>query len=95
MQFVSKGNQSFNGITIVHRAVHSVFLNHDLSLYSFQSQNLVSTTENLSVVIWNNVVAELTSWKQNQKESLNLERIQLYEIKIHETDKNMVTYRGD
>jgi len=80
---------------IIKKGIMDPFDHRNLDQDVPHFKNLVSTTENLSVVIWNNVVAELTSWKQNQKESLNLERIQLYEIKIHETDKNMVTYRGD
>ncbi|KAL4648155.1 6-pyruvoyl tetrahydrobiopterin synthase isoform X2 [Arapaima gigas] len=45
-------------------------------------ENLVSTTENLAIFIWNSLAALLPP---------NL----LYEIKIHETDKNIVTYRGE
>ncbi|XP_008313429.1 6-pyruvoyl tetrahydrobiopterin synthase [Cynoglossus semilaevis] len=44
--------------------------------------NVVSTTENLAIYIWDNMVKALPS---------NL----LYEIKIHETDKNIITYRGE
>ncbi|XP_019938285.1 6-pyruvoyl tetrahydrobiopterin synthase [Paralichthys olivaceus] len=44
--------------------------------------NVVSTTENLAVYIWDNMVKALLP---------NL----LYEIKIHETDKNIVIYRGE
>uniref|UniRef100_A0A3Q4BY64 6-pyruvoyl tetrahydrobiopterin synthase n=1 Tax=Mola mola TaxID=94237 RepID=A0A3Q4BY64_MOLML len=43
---------------------------------------VVSTTENLAVYIWINMVKLLPP---------NL----LYEIKIHETDKNIVVYRGE
>ncbi|XP_074476840.1 6-pyruvoyl tetrahydrobiopterin synthase isoform X1 [Sebastes fasciatus] len=43
---------------------------------------VVSTTENLAVYIWDNMVKVLPP---------NL----LYEIKIHETDKNVVVYRGE
>lgn len=42
----------------------------------------ISTTENLAVYIWINMVKLLPP---------NL----LYEIKIHETDKNVVVYRGE
>ncbi|KAM9773326.1 6-pyruvoyl tetrahydrobiopterin synthase [Syngnathus typhle] len=41
-----------------------------------------STTENLAVYIWNNMAKSIAP-------SI------LYEIKIHETDKNIVTYRGE
>ncbi|XP_068161660.1 6-pyruvoyl tetrahydrobiopterin synthase [Antennarius striatus] len=44
--------------------------------------NVVSTTENVAVYIWDNMVAALPP---------NL----LYEIKVHETDKNIVVYRGE
>ncbi|XP_059181359.1 6-pyruvoyl tetrahydrobiopterin synthase [Centropristis striata] len=44
--------------------------------------SVVSTTENVAVYIWDNMVKVLPP---------NL----LYEIKIHETDKNIVIYRGE
>uniref|UniRef100_A0A8C5EV68 6-pyruvoyl tetrahydrobiopterin synthase n=1 Tax=Gouania willdenowi TaxID=441366 RepID=A0A8C5EV68_GOUWI len=44
--------------------------------------NVVSTTENLAVYIWDNMVKVLPTDT-------------LYEIKIHETDKNIVVYRGE
>ncbi|XP_061611916.1 6-pyruvoyl tetrahydrobiopterin synthase isoform X2 [Phyllopteryx taeniolatus] len=44
--------------------------------------NTASTTENLAVYIWNNMMKAIAP---------NV----LYEIKIHETDKNIVTYRGE
>ncbi|KAG8008929.1 6-pyruvoyl tetrahydrobiopterin synthase [Nibea albiflora] len=44
--------------------------------------DVVSTTENLAVYIWDNMVKVLPP---------NV----LYEIKIHETDKNIVIYRGE
>ncbi|XP_053269602.1 6-pyruvoyl tetrahydrobiopterin synthase [Pleuronectes platessa] len=44
--------------------------------------SVVSTTENVAVYIWDNMVKALLP---------NL----LYEIKIHETDKNIVVYRGE
>ncbi|XP_070707995.1 6-pyruvoyl tetrahydrobiopterin synthase [Pempheris klunzingeri] len=43
---------------------------------------VVSTTENVAVYIWDNMVKVLPP-------SL------LYEIRIYETDKNIVTYRGE
>ena len=46
-------------------------------------KNLVSTTENVSVFIWNNL-----------KEQLPDPKI-LYEVKIYETEKNIVIYRGE
>lgn len=44
--------------------------------------NVVSTTENLAVYIWDNLVKILPVGE-------------LYEIKIFETDKNIVVYRGE
>ncbi|XP_061764734.1 6-pyruvoyl tetrahydrobiopterin synthase [Nerophis ophidion] len=43
---------------------------------------IASTTENLAVYIWDHMAEALAPNK-------------LYEIKIHETDKNIVTYRGE
>ncbi|XP_054913536.1 6-pyruvoyl tetrahydrobiopterin synthase [Poeciliopsis prolifica] len=44
--------------------------------------SVVSTTENLAVYIWDNMVKALPA-------SL------LFEIRIHETDKNIIVYRGE
>ncbi|KAG0245616.1 6-pyruvoyltetrahydropterin synthase [Mortierella sp. GBAus27b] len=44
-----------------------------------------STTENLAVFLWDNIKLHLP--KSNTYE--------LYEIKLYETDKNVVTYRGE
>uniref|UniRef100_A0A672FN35 6-pyruvoyl tetrahydrobiopterin synthase n=1 Tax=Salarias fasciatus TaxID=181472 RepID=A0A672FN35_SALFA len=43
---------------------------------------VVSTTENLAVYIWDNMAKVLPPDT-------------LYEIKIHETDKNVIVYRGE
>lgn len=52
-------------------------------IYTFLCFSLsISTTENVAVYIWDNMVKVLPT---------NL----LYEIKIHETDKNIVVYRGE
>ncbi|EFX89785.1 hypothetical protein DAPPUDRAFT_230142 [Daphnia pulex] len=45
--------------------------------------NLVSTTENVAVFIWNSLSAQLPN------SSL------LYEVKVFETDKNIMVYRGE
>lgn len=45
--------------------------------------NLVSTTENVAVFIWNNLKAQLPN------------PAILYEVKIYETEKNIVTFRGE
>ncbi|XP_048466825.1 6-pyruvoyl tetrahydrobiopterin synthase [Rhincodon typus] len=44
--------------------------------------NVVSTTENVAIFIWDNLQKYL---------SPNL----LYEVKVYETDKNIVVYRGE
>merc|ERR1719357_1106293 len=44
--------------------------------------SVVSTTENVAVYIWDNLVKVIPPGL-------------LYEIKIHETDKNVVVYRGE
>ncbi|KAF9418179.1 hypothetical protein BGZ94_009758 [Podila epigama] len=44
-----------------------------------------STTENLAVFLWENIKMHLPP----------SEHYQLYEIKLHETDKNIVVYRGE
>uniref|UniRef100_A0A1B6CK27 6-pyruvoyl tetrahydrobiopterin synthase n=1 Tax=Clastoptera arizonana TaxID=38151 RepID=A0A1B6CK27_9HEMI len=46
-------------------------------------KNVVSTTENVAIFIWNNIKHELTD------SSI------LYEVKIFETDKNVIAYRGE
>ena len=57
----------------------------------------MSTTENLAVVIWKNMQEELKSWKEEASDQSELMKhdVQLFEIKIHETDKNIVVYRGE
>ncbi|KAF9374991.1 hypothetical protein CPC16_000960 [Podila verticillata] len=44
-----------------------------------------STTENLAVFLWENITKHLPL----------SEHYHLYEIKLHETDKNIVVYRGE
>ena len=54
-------------------------LDKDVSYF----KNVVSTTENVAVFIWNNLKREL------HNPSL------LYKVNIFETDKNIITYRGE
>nr|CAG4638830.1 EOG090X0HIM [Cyclestheria hislopi] len=54
-------------------------LDKDLSYF----QNMASTTENLAVVIWNSLMKILPDPKI------------LYEVKIYETEKNIIIYRGE
>nr|CAD7430760.1 unnamed protein product [Timema monikensis] len=46
-------------------------------------ENVVSTTENVCIFIWNNLKTLLPNPDS------------LFEVKIHETEKNIVKYRGD
>lgn len=55
----------------------------DLDVDYFRLNNFVSTTENLAIFIWSQLVNHFPS------------NVQLYEIKIYETEKNIVTYRGE
>ena len=55
--------------------------NLDLDVDYFK--NIVSTTENVAIFIW------------DQLERLLPNPSILYEVKIHETDKNVVYYRGE
>lgn len=54
----------------------------DTGLFTLVTSPFFSTTENVAVYIWDNMVKLLPP---------NL----LYEIKIHETEKNIVVYRGE
>ncbi|XP_049787693.1 6-pyruvoyl tetrahydrobiopterin synthase [Schistocerca cancellata] len=46
-------------------------------------KDIVSTTENVAIFIWNNLKSLLPNPEI------------LYEVKIHETEKNIVIYRGE
>nr|CAG4651453.1 EOG090X0HIM [Simocephalus serrulatus] len=46
-------------------------------------QNVVSTTENVAVFIWDSLSAQIS------------EPSRLYEVKVFETDKNIMIYRGE
>jgi 6-pyruvoyltetrahydropterin/6-carboxytetrahydropterin synthase len=46
-------------------------------------KDVVSTTENVAVFIWKGVLNQLP------------EPSMLYEVKVYETDKNIVLYRGE
>ena len=49
----------------------------------FREKNLVSTTENLAIFIWQQLISHFSS------------DVKLFEIKIYETEKNIVLYRGE
>ncbi|CAF3352473.1 unnamed protein product [Rotaria socialis] len=59
----------------------------DLDVEYFRTKNIVSTTENLSVFIWEQLCSRIQKQYNNH--------VQLYEIKLYETEKNIVTYRGE
>ena len=46
-------------------------------------KNVVSTTENVAIFIFNSIRSELPN------------QVSLYEIKIWETEKNIIVYRGE
>lgn len=58
----------------------------DFDVEYFRRSQLVSTTENLAVFIWKQLDIPL-------KEQYN--HVQLFEIKIYETEKNIIVYRGE
>jgi len=58
--------------------------NLDLDVEEIRSTRMITTTENLAVFIWSSLL-------ENQK----LPRGLLYEVKIHETENNVVMYRGE
>lgn len=64
---------------IVNLIIHTSHIYMKYKLYSYLQP---STTENLAVYIWDNIRTHL------KKPEL------LYEVKIYETPKNIVTYRG-
>lgn len=57
------------------------YINHYLFYFIISG---ISTTENIAVFIWDNVKAKLPKGD-----------FDLYEVKIHETKNNVVTYRGE
>jgi 6-pyruvoyltetrahydropterin/6-carboxytetrahydropterin synthase len=61
--------------------------NLDFDVEYFRTKKLVSTTENLAVFIWEQLVS-------NIKQRCNT-NVQLYEIKLYETEKNIIVYRGE
>jgi len=62
--------------------------NIDLDVDFFRETRAVSTTENLAVYIWKCLKVRLKDI-YGSKEDL------LYEVKLWETEKNIVTYRGE
>ena len=54
----------------------------DEDVKEFQEKNIISTTENLAIFIWNKLL------------EVKLPKNLLFEVKIWETEKNIMTYRG-
>lgn len=63
--------------------------NIDLDVDYFRETRAVSTTENLVVYVWKCVNACL------KERGRDLEGVALHEIKMWESDKNIVVYRGE
>ena len=59
------------------------FFSYLNSLFNYRDNDIVTTTENLAVVIYEGILSHLP------KETI------LHEIKVYETDKNIVVFRGD
>ncbi len=57
--------------------------NLDLDVPWFRDGQRVSTTENVTLFIWNGVASGLP------------DNVSLHEIKVWETEKNIVVYRGE
>lgn len=57
--------------------------NIDLDVPYFLENKVVSTTENLAIFIWKQIANKLPS------------KVDLHEVKMYETDKNIVIYRGE
>ena len=58
--------------------------NLDLDVGYFKENGVVTTTENVAVFIWGNL--------QNY---LDVSKVKLREVKVWETEKNIVVYRGE
>ncbi|KAK4307569.1 hypothetical protein Pmani_020713 [Petrolisthes manimaculis] len=70
---------------IIHQVVMDV-MDHkhlDQDVPAFRDSNLVSTTENLAVVVYEGVSKHLPK------------HVALHQVKIHETEKNIVVYNGE
>jgi len=70
---------------LIHKYVFNVMdhKNLDLDVALFRDTGLVSTTENLVVVVWDLLVDKMPK------------NAPLYKIKIHETGKNVAEYYGE
>jgi len=68
--------------SIINAAVMDILDHKNLDLDVPYFANKVSTTENVAVYIWHSL-------------SGLLPKGMLHKVKIHETDKNIVTYKGE
>ena len=71
--------------SIINGTIMSVLdhKNIDLDIGFFHENHVISTSENIAVFIWNSLEKRLP------------DRVQLHCIKLHETDKNIVEYKGE
>lgn len=58
-------------------------LNFDVEMF----QDTVPTAEVIAVVFWEKIKAAL--------DALNLQGVELYEVKVYESERNIVSYRGE
>lgn len=80
-------------ITILKKYIQDILekLDHknlDVDVEYFH--DVISTTENLTIYVWNELEKKLIEGKENNDYDCNL-----YEVKIFETDKNICIYRGE
>eukprot|EP01027_Heterolobosea_sp_BB2_P024963 GEZU01037824.1.p1 GENE.GEZU01037824.1~~GEZU01037824.1.p1 ORF type:complete len:157 (+),score=25.98 GEZU01037824.1:25-495(+) len=72
--------------------------NLDLDVPYFRDTNTVSTTENLAVFIWQQLQLALQDQhqqRQQQTSTIIAPSAALYEVRLFETEKNLVIYRGE
>ncbi|KAL1924161.1 uncharacterized protein VTP21DRAFT_7196 [Calcarisporiella thermophila] len=74
--------------TCIH-AVLELLDHRNLDLDVEHFRKVPSTTENLAVFIWKSMKGELDQLGGGAKSAM------LYEVRIHETDNNVVVFRGE
>ncbi|ACF11695.1 6-pyruvoyl tetrahydropterin synthase and hypothetical protein [Chlorobaculum parvum NCIB 8327] len=73
--------------TILEEEIVTRFDHRHMNFEVKELQNHVPTTEILAVVVWDILETRL--------ETITKQEVSLHEVKIHETGKNSVTYRGE